>query len=105
MSILITGNQGYIGSVLTDYLLNKNYNIIGYDVGFYNENSLYKIPSLNKQINKDIRDIEDNDFTGVETVVFLAALSNDPLGELNPKITHEINYEATINFILKAKKK
>lgn len=102
MKILITGSQGYIGTVLSDYLLKKNYDIIGYDINFYND-ELYKSTKDFYQIQKDLRDVDDNDFIEIDTVIFLAALSNDPLGELNPKITNEINYEATKNFISKAK--
>mgnify|MGYP001335964092 CR=1 FL=1 len=104
MNILITGNLGYIGSVLSDYLIKKEYKIVGFDNNLYKKNILCNDNKLNKQINKDIRNVSDEDFKKIDILIFLAALSNDPLGELNPNITNEINFEASISFIKKAKK-
>ena len=57
MRILVTGNQGYIGTVLTDILKKKNYEVIGYDIGFFEQCNLNKINKDFQQINKDIRDV------------------------------------------------
>jgi nucleoside-diphosphate-sugar epimerase len=96
MKVFITGNLGYIGSVLTDILLEKNIDFIGYDVGYYKSCNLVKTNVNFKQIIKDIRDIEKKDLENSDYVVHLSALSNDPLGEFNSKITNEINYVATM---------
>jgi nucleoside-diphosphate-sugar epimerase len=96
--ILVTGNMGYIGSVLVPLLLRKGYNVTGYDLGYYDkECCLYEEDtSQYTQIRKDIRDISEKDVEGIDAVVHLAALSNDPLGELDPTYTEEINLKATI---------
>tara|TARA_Y100000768_G_C23883749_1_gene636549 strand:- start:35 stop:1072 length:1038 start_codon:yes stop_codon:yes gene_type:complete len=92
--ILVTGNLGYIGTVLTE-VLQKNFDVVGYDIGFFKDCNLLDIAPLKNQIIKDIRDISSEDLNGVDYVVHLAALSNDPLGELNPNLTNEINYLST----------
>ena len=103
MRILVTGNLGYIGSVLTE-ILNPEYEVIGYDIGFFKDSVLTKTVGPEKQIYKDIRDVNEKDVEGVDYIIHLAALSNDPLGELNPDLTKEINFEATKKLALLAKK-
>lgn len=97
-NVLVTGNLGYIGSMLTPMLVNKGYSVTGYDTEFYGTDCLlYKDRALPlRQIKKDIRDIKVTDLEGIDAVIHLAALSNDPIGELIPDITEEINYLATI---------
>lgn len=104
MKILVTGNRGYIGSVLTQILTNENHQVIGYDTGYYDNCKLDNIPEPNKQIKKDIRNTTKIALNSVETVIHLAALSNDTLGELNFKLTEDINFKATINLARLAKK-
>ena len=102
--ILVTGNQGYIGTVLTDILINKGYKIKGFDANFYE--SISSLPKTAKQIiqiRKDIRNIERKDIENVDAIIHLAALSNDPIGELDPKLTHDINFQATIKLAKLAK--
>jgi len=96
MKILVTGNQGYIGSVLTDILKSKNFEVVGYDIGYFNECNLETINKNFKQINKDIRDISINDLNNIDIVIHLSGLSNDPLGEFDKNLTNEINYQATV---------
>lgn len=104
MKILVTGNQGYIGSVLVDILLEKGYDVIGYDIGYYKDCQLYSSEPKFYQIAKDIRDITSDDMKGCDAVIHLAALSNDPLGELAPGLTEEINHGGTIKAAIAAKK-
>jgi len=104
MKVLLTGSQGYIGTVLLSMLKEKLYSIISYDIGFYKENIIGNIDKNDKTIEKDIRDFTIQDFEGVDYVIHLAALSNDPLGEFSPTLTHKINYDATINLANLAKK-
>ena len=81
-NVLVTGNLGYIGTVLTKFLIEKNYNINGYDNGFYESNLFGEIEAKPKiQIKKDIRDLKDEDLVNIDCVIHLAGLSNDPLGE------------------------
>ena len=96
MKLLLTGCNGYIGSVLSQELLQQNFHVTGLDAGFYNDN-LFGLPENYKVIKKDIRDIILEDVKGYHFVVHLAALSNDPLGELSPGITQQINCLGTLN--------
>lgn len=97
-NVLVTGNLGYIGAVLVPILIDLGFTVTGYDVGFYgNECLLYEIDKQPiKQIYKDIRDVSFEDLIGTDAVIHLASLSNDPLGELVPDITEDINLHATL---------
>ncbi len=96
MKVLITGDKGYIGSILTKYLSQYKYKIIGYDTGFFESCNLSETFDEYDSIKKDIRDFESTDLHNVDAIVHLAALSNDPLGELKSGITEEINRDAAI---------
>ncbi len=104
MKILITGNLGYIGSVLAPYLHKDGYEVIGFDVGYYKDNLVTKIENLDNQILKDLRDVNEKDLKNVDIIIHLASLSNDPLGEFNPDLTNQINNLCTINLAKLAKK-
>ena len=98
MKILVTGNNGYIGSVLTEKLVDEGFDVIGLDNNYFEQCNLVKINNFSNQIIKDIRDICLEDVKNIDAIIHLAALSNDPLGELNPNLTEEINYKSTIEF-------
>lgn len=103
-TVLVTGNLGYIGSVMVPLLAKKGYNVIGYDVGYYEDcNLVNNRQPLVKQIKKDLRDVAIEDFSGVDYVIHLAGLSNDPLGEFDEALTYEINYESTMKLAQCAK--
>jgi nucleoside-diphosphate-sugar epimerase len=103
MRILVTGNLGYIGSVLVPTLQGKDYEVVGYDIGYFKDCLLLPAEQQVSQIIKDIRDIEKSDMKGIDAVIHLAALSNDPLGELMPGLTEEINLHGTIRTATLAK--
>ena len=103
MNILVTGNKGYIGSVLTEMLLEKGYSVVGFDTGYYNDCQLLNNNLDIRQITKDIRDAKKEDLKDVDAIVHLAALSNDPLGELDVQLTEDINFKSTINLAKLAK--
>jgi len=106
MTVLITGNNGYIGSVLTDELLKKKYHVVGYDTDYFYDCNLIKIENKQfKQIRKDIRNITNEDLDGIDTVIHLAGLANDPLGDFDSKLTEEINYQSTLKLAELSKKK
>jgi len=105
MSTLVTGNLGYIGTVLTEILVSRGYEVIGLDIGYFKDCELIKTNKHIKQILKDIRDIEITDLDGVDSLIHLSALSNDPLGEFDPKLTNEINYSSTIKLAKLAEEK
>ena len=106
MKVLVTGTEGYIGAVLVPVLLDRRHEVIGLDTGFYREGWLYNngTTRLPPCINKDIRDILEEDLHGFEAVVHLAELSNDPLGQHNPEVTYEINHLGTVALAKKCKK-
>lgn len=98
MKILVTGASGYIGALLAPFLLERGYDVVGLDTGYYRDGWLYhtrdeRLPAL---INKDVRQIEAEDLAGIGAVVHLAELSNDPLGQHDPRVTYAINHEATV---------
>lgn len=103
MKILVTGDRGYIGSVLTSVLQGRSYEVIGYDNDYYQGTDLYPVNRSYKQITKDLRSISPDDIKGADAIIHLAGLSNDPLGELNPRLTEDINYHATIKLATLAK--
>ena len=105
MKILITGNLGYIGTVLSEELRNKDYYFEGVDCGFYKDD-LLEIPiEPNVQHICDIRKINKEILNNIDTVVHLAGLSNDPLGEFEENLTNEINFKSTVELAKLAKKK
>jgi nucleoside-diphosphate-sugar epimerase len=108
MHILVTGNMGYVGSVLTSEIRKKlDAEIIGLDSAFFAENLLDKkyLPErdIGRQIFKDARDVTERDFKGIDAVICLAALSNDPMGDRYGMQTIEINYGAVAKTALLAK--
>ena len=92
----MTGSLGYVGTCTTFNLTLKGYNVFGIDSGFYRECNLVPIDKEVPTILKDIRDLEISDFNNIDTVIHLAALSNDPIGELDESLTYEINYKAAV---------
>ena len=96
MKILITGDRGYVGSVLAQVLSDRSYNIVGFDTDYYRGTDLYSVERPYRQITRDIRSVSPEDVEGVEAVVHLAGLSNDPLGELAPNLTEDINLRGTL---------
>jgi nucleoside-diphosphate-sugar epimerase len=103
MNILVTGSEGYIGSVLMPMLSQELFTITGYDICFFKKGLIYNALVNYKLIKKDIRDISIDDLIGIDIVVHLAALSNDPLGDLNESLTYDINYHSSVRLAKLAK--
>jgi len=105
-TVLLTGNSGYIGSVMTARLKKASYRVVGLDSGLFNDNCFFPLPgdsTPDRQIVKDVRYVAKEDLDGIDAVIHLAALSNDPMGELNPGLTDEINNKSTIRLAKLAK--
>jgi nucleoside-diphosphate-sugar epimerase len=92
----VTGSLGYVGTCTSFNLTLKGYNVFGIDSGFYRECTLVPIDKEVPTVLKDIRDLEISDFKHIDAVIHLAALSNDPIGELDENLTYEINYKAAV---------
>lgn len=104
MKVLVTGTEGYLGSLLAPILLEKGYEVTAVDTGFYKVGWLYNGTNLTaKTLNKDIRHITLEDLQGIDAVVHMAELSNDPTGQLAPHITYEINHKGSVRLAELAK--
>lgn len=94
--VLVTGAAGYIGSVLTKLLLERGYSVVAADRFFFGSDTL---PQDNERLillRQDIRSLSEECFQGVDAVIDLAALSNDPAGEMEPEKTWEINHQGRV---------
>ncbi len=101
--VLVTGHTGYIGTKLVPMLLDEGYDVVGLDSDLYERSTFGDEPVAVPHLRKDIRDITAADLEGVDAVIHLAALSNDPLGDINPDLTYDINYRASVRLAELAK--
>lgn len=95
MRILVTGHLGYIGPVVTLELQQAGHQVVGLDSGLFAGCRLEDGPAVPALV-RDLRDVQVQDLAGFDALVHLAGLSNDPLGTLDPAVTHQINVEATV---------
>ncbi|MBK9129698.1 MAG: SDR family oxidoreductase [Phycisphaerales bacterium] len=105
MRVLVTGHKGYIGTVLVPMLLEAGHEVIGFDSDLYWRSTFGDPAAIADvpEIAKDIRDATLADVRGVDAVMHLAGLSNDPLGDLNPELTFDINHRASVKLAQLAK--
>lgn len=102
--VLVTGHDGYVGSVLCPILMNAGYDVVGIDTRLFRHCDFGSAPQpVHEVIEKDIRDIGLEDLDDIQGAIHLAGLSNDPLGDLDPELTHAINYEAAVRLARLAK--
>src|ERR1700742_555562 len=105
MRVLVTGHLGYIGTVMVPMLLKLGHDVIGLDSNLYERctfeagGTIVHVP----HIRKDIRDVAREDLIGLDAIIHLAALSNDPLGNFRPELTYEINHRASVRLATLAK--
>lgn len=104
MKVLLTGHRGYIGSVLTPMLLERGHAVTGLDSDLFRGCTFAGKLAETPTIEKDIRDVVIDDVAGFDAVIHLAGLSNDPLGDYQPKLTEEINFKASIHLARLAKR-
>lgn len=103
MRVLVTGDRGYIGAVMMAMLEAAGHDAAGFDLAFFDGCGFPHGSGAQHPPRRDIRTIEQADLEGFEGVIHLAALSNDPLGDLNPDITYEINHRAAVRTAAAAK--
>lgn len=97
MRVLVTGHNGYVGTIMTPMLLAAGHDVVGLDTNFYQASTFGDEPYFGiDELEKDIRDIVVGDLRGFDAVIHLAGLSNDPLGDLNPSLTFDINHAASV---------
>lgn len=96
MRVLVTGHTGYIGSVMLPVLTAAGHDVSGLDADFFRDCTLMPDAVAVREIRRDLRDVEARDLEGIDAVVHLAALSNDPLGDLRPQLTLDINHAGSV---------
>jgi nucleoside-diphosphate-sugar epimerase len=103
MQVLVTGHQGYIGVILVSMLGEAGHEVVGLDSGLFEDCAFGPDPPSIPSIRKDLREVTLSDLEGIDAVVHLAGISNDPLGDLNPDCTFEINHRASVRLAELAK--
>ena len=96
MKVLLTGHRGYIGAVASQMMKSAGHEVVGLDTDLFGGCDFGQPASDISEIRKDIREVTRADLDGFEAVVHLAALSNDPLGNLDPGLTYDINHKASV---------
>ena len=104
MKVMVTGADGYIGALLAPYLMERGHDVVGFDTGYYRQGWLYPVGGVQPQrITKDLREVTPQDLEGFDAVCHLAELSNDPIGQQDPALTHEINHGGSVRLATAAK--
>jgi nucleoside-diphosphate-sugar epimerase len=104
MKVLVTGHEGYIGSVTTPLLAAAGHEVVGLDTGLFRGFTLGDDAPRVAAIAKDVRDVGETDLEGLDAVIHLAAISNDPVGNLNARVTFDINHRASVRLAETAKR-
>ena len=103
MKILLTGSRGYIGTVMAPMMVRAGHEVVGLDTDLYRRSTFGRWQEAIRTVEKDVRAVEVEDLRGFDAVVHLAALSNDPLGDLNPQLTYDVNHLASVRLATLAK--
>lgn len=103
MKLLVTGHLGYIGAEMVPILLEHGHEVVGLDTGYYDGCDFAIAPVAIPEIRRDLRDVTAGDLEGFDAVLHLAALSNDPLSDLNPDLTYDINLHSSVSLAKAAK--
>jgi nucleoside-diphosphate-sugar epimerase len=103
MKILLTGSRGYIGTIMAPMMVDAGHDVVGVDTDLYRRSTFGPWKERIHTIVKDVRALEVEDLRGFDAVAHLAALSNDPLGDLDPALTYDINHLASVRVARLAK--
>ena len=104
MNIFATGHRGYIGAHLVDVLKREGHTVVGCDIGLFAGCNWEPLTAPDQELAKDIRKVEARDLDGYDCVMHLAAISNDPMGEMNAQLTFDVNRDASIHLAETAKR-
>lgn len=104
MKVFVTGHKGFIGSHLIQLLKSAGHHVAGCDIGFFEGCECESIEKPDKEYLKDFRSLDIEDLQGYDCLMHLAALSNDPMGNINPQLTYDINEKGTVDLAVKSKK-
>jgi nucleoside-diphosphate-sugar epimerase len=103
MRILVTGHRGYIGTHLVQILKDHGHHVTGTDVDLFEGCAWRDVARADVELNKDVRDLTVQDLDGIDAICHLAAISNDPMGDLDPQITYLINRDGSVQLAKLAK--
>jgi nucleoside-diphosphate-sugar epimerase len=103
MKIFATGHRGFIGAHLVDVLKQEGHTVVGCDIGLFENCNWEPLVTCDRELVKDIRKIGAHDLDGCDCVMHLAAISNDPMGEMNAQLTFDVNRDASIRLAKTAK--
>jgi nucleoside-diphosphate-sugar epimerase len=104
MKILVTGHRGYIGPHLVKLLKDSGHSVTGVDIGYFDGCNWEPLPEADREILADFRTLTERDLTGYDCICHLAAISNDPMGDLDEELTYKTNRDGSIELARKAKR-
>jgi len=104
MKMLVTGHRGYIGPHLVKLLKESGHHVTGVDIGYFDSCNWEPLPAADKEIHADFRSLTERDLQGIDCIFHLAAISNDPMGDLDEKLTYDTNRDGSIELARRAKK-